>query len=203
MSPLIQLKLLRVVQERELERVGDASPVQVDVRIVSATNKHLRQLMDEGKFREDLYYRLRVVLIELPPVRERRDDIPLLVSHFVDQLNEKTGRGIKGCTRDAMAGMLAYDWPGNVREIENALEHAFVVCQGHEITSFDLPSELRDLDPRSFRQPRRIGPHDDREEPDAIVEALEECNWNRTQAAKLLNMGRTTLWRKMKTYGLV
>ena len=200
-SPLIQLKLLRVVQEREFERVGSAEPMKVDVRIITATNRPLKQLMAEGRFREDLYYRLRVVSIELPCVRERRDDIPLLVSHFVERQNEKTGRQIKGCTRDAMAAMLAYDWPGNVREIENAVEHAFVVCQGEEITIFDLPPELRQTRIDNRGDLRRILPTDPEGEREAIHAALEECGWNRTQAAKKLKMGRTTLWRKMKAYG--
>ncbi len=200
-SPLIQLKLLRVAQEREFERVGSTEPIRVDVRIISATHRPLKQLMAEGKFREDLYYRLRVVSIQLPAVRERRDDIPLLVSHFIERHNEKTGRQIKGCTRDAMAAMLAHDWPGNVREIENAIEHAFVVCQGAEITIFDLPPELRQARVENYGNLRKIVPADPDAEREAIVRALEECNWNRTQAAAKLKMGRTTLWRKMKAYG--
>ncbi len=200
-SPFIQLKLLRVVQEREFERVGDTKPIRVDVRIISATNKSLKALMEEGKFREDLYYRLRVVTIQLPPLRERRDDIPLLVQHFIQQQNEKTGRRIKGCTRDTMAAFLSYDWPGNVRELQNAIEHAFVVCQGDEINLFDLPPELRDPAHQDYGRLRHIAQTNETSEREAILLALEECGWNRTKAAAKLHMGRTTLWRKMKAYG--
>ena len=200
-SPLIQLKLLGVLQDRQFERVGETKPIRVNVRVISATNKSLKNLMAEGKFREDLYYRLRVVSFELPPLRERRDDIPLLVSHFVEKMNRKTDREIRGCTRDAMAALLTYDWPGNVRELENAIEHAFVVCRGQEITLFDLPSELREIRLHDYGKLRRIAPARSATEREAVLHALEESEWNRTRAAKKLGMSRTTLWRKMKAYG--
>jgi two-component system, NtrC family, response regulator HydG len=142
-SPLIQLKVLRFLQEKEFERVGDHQTIKADVRILSATNRDLRVLIEEGLFREDLYYRLKVFPINLPPLRERKEDVPLLIDHFVTRFNSETGKGISGVTGAAAAALLDYHWPGNVRELENAIEHAFVVRQEGEILPVDLPVEIR------------------------------------------------------------
>ncbi len=148
-SPLIQLKLLRVLQEREIERVGESVSRKVDVRVVAATHRDLKQLVREGTFREDLYYRVRVFDITVPPLRERREDIPLLVHHFIERFNRETGKAIVGVTAEVNVCSMDYCWPGNVRELENAVEHAFVTCQNDHISLFDLPLELRMMELRA------------------------------------------------------
>lgn len=197
-SPLIQLKLLRVLQEKVFERVGESKPRKVDVRVIAATNKNLKKLVEEGRFRDDLYYRLNVVRISLPPLRERKDDIPLLVEHFVQKFDQELGRRILGPTKEAMAALLAYGWPGNVRELENAIEHAFVCCRGRRFTLDDLPEEIRGKEAQAGkRRPSSL-----KQEKEAIVQALREAGGNRSQAARALGINRTTLWRKLKQYGL-
>ena len=143
LSPLIQLKLLRVIQERIVERVGDNRSIAVDMRIITATNRDLRDLVARGSFREDLYYRLKVLPITTVPLRGRKADIPLLADHFVHALAERTGKRISGVSDDALRLLMEYCWPGNVREMENAFEYAFVMCQGDRIDAFDLPQEIR------------------------------------------------------------
>lgn len=142
LSPFIQVKLLRVLQEREIERVGDSTKKKVNIRIITATHRDLLGMVVEGKFREDLYYRLKVFPINLPPLRVRKDDIPLLVSKFVAKMSQKTGKQIKDLAQSAMKLLLDYHWPGNVRELENAIEHAFVLCEGEYIGIEDLPREI-------------------------------------------------------------
>ena len=208
-SPAVQVKLLRVIQERTFERVGESEARPTDVRIISATNRDLRDLRAKGLFREDLYYRLRVVPLHLPPLRERRDDIPLLVGAFVERFREQMGRPITGVSQAALARMMDYDWPGNVRELENAIEHAFVRCTGTEVQTSDLPVEVRSgpalsrggsADVTSPASPSAVVPTlrpsamDER----AIIEAaLRAVNGNKTLAAKRLGIGRTTLWRRI------
>lgn len=191
----LQVKLLTLIQEKEFERIGDVRPRKVDVRIVAATNRDLRRLVREGRFREDLYYRLNVVSVELPPLRERREDIPHLVNHFIDRFSKEHGRRIKGVSPSAMKLLLEYDYPGNIRELENIIESAVVVSRGAVISEEDLPEELR------FR---RYVKNNSRKESEAerIRKALKEAGGNRSLAAKILGMHRTTLWRKLKELGI-
>jgi len=194
-SPLIQVKLLRVLQEKEFERVGDNKPIKVDVRIISATNKDLKQLVDEGKFREDLYYRLKVFPILAPPLRERKDDIPLLVDHFIKKLNQENNKKISHCSPEAMKALLKYSWPGNIRELENALEYAFVVTDGPEIKVEDLPVEIIKSEEKT--------PAPSSSPEEQLKSILQEHNWNRTKAAKHLGISRVSLWKRMRKYGLL
>ena len=146
LSPYIQVKLLRVLQEREIERVGESVKRKVDIRVITATHRDLLSMVAEGKFREDLYYRLKVFPIHLPPLRERRDDIPLLVNAFVEKMGKKTGKPISQVSQTAMRILLDYHWPGNVRELENAIEHGFVLCNGTILSPDELPREITELD---------------------------------------------------------
>ena len=198
-SPAIQLKLLRVLQEKEFERVGESKPHRVDVRVVAATNKDLWGLVREGRFRDDLYYRLKVVTIDLPPLRERRDDIPLLAEHFVEKFNREMGKKILGGTKEAMAALMAYSWPGNIRELENSIEHAFVLCKGRWFTLEDLPPEIaksEPSDPTVVAEP----PADEDAERLRILETLKAAGDRPTEAARRLGISRTTLWRKLKKF---
>lgn len=196
-SPNIQLKLLRVLQEREVERVGDSKVINVDVRIIAATNRNLRQLVDEGNFREDLFYRLNVIPVSIPPLRERKEDIPLLIDHFVSRFNEQTRKNIAGITREALNILMDYDWPGNVRQLENAIEHAFVKSHGRSIEPASLPIEVC-MASKHF-QATQSGPKDERE---TLLSALQRAGWNKAKASRELGMDRVTLWRKMKKYNI-
>lgn len=196
-SPNIQLKLLRVLQEREVERVGDSKVINVDVRIIAATNRNLRQLVDEGKFREDLFYRLNVIPVSIPPLRERKEDIPLLVDHFISRFNEQTGKNIVGITREALNILMDYTWPGNIRQIENAIEHAFVKSHGRSIEPVSLPMEVC-MASKHF-QATMVGPTDERE---TLLAALQRAGWNKAKASRDLGIDRVTLWRKVKKYNI-
>lgn len=198
-SPAVQVKLLRVLQEREFERVGSTQTRQVNVRVVAATHRDLRERMSEGLFRDDLYYRLYVVPIELPALRERKEDLPLLVNHFIEKFQKQTGKPIRELTPEAMNLIMDYDWPGNVRELENAIEHAFVKCHGELIHNADLPLGLL----REVQGDRPVLPPESvLSEKDQILSVLERTGWNRSRAARLLGMHRTTIWRKMKEYDI-
>ncbi len=192
-----QIKLLTTLQDKIIERVGDTTSVKVDVRIVSATNRRLKELVEEKVFREDLYYRLKVVRIEAPPLRERADDIPLLVSHFVERQRKETGKSISAVTDEAMRCLVRYRWPGNVRELENAIAQAFVLAEREVITPDDLPEELHAPPPLS-RSSSGL-PSDERQ---MIIDALARAKGKKGEAARSLDMDRTTLWRKMKTLGI-
>ena len=206
-SPLIQLKLLRFLQEKQFERVGDHRTRKADVRIISATHRDLLQRVRDGLFREDLYYRLKVFPLHLPPLRERRRDIPELVRHFVERFNQSSRKSITGLTGDAALFLMDYSWPGNIRELENAIEHAFVVCQEGPIEMFHLPLEVRQYHlgkgpaplPAAFSPPVRPGQVSGAEE---LQQLLERYRWNRTAVARHLGINRTTVWRMMKRYGL-
>ncbi|MBI3991426.1 MAG: sigma 54-interacting transcriptional regulator [Candidatus Omnitrophica bacterium] len=194
-SPAVQLKLLRVIQDKEIERVGESRLRKVDVRIITATNRNLEKLVKEGKFREDLYYRLKVIPIEIPPLRERKDDIPLLVEHFIERFNTRYKKNVEGVSHDALASLLDYDWKGNVRELENSVEYAFVHTKGNYLEMDSFPAEIK-----SFRSsPCALSDGDERLK---ILNALETSRWNKAEAARKLNIDRTTLWRKMKKYGI-
>ncbi|MCP4689469.1 MAG: PAS domain S-box protein [Desulfobacterales bacterium] len=202
-NPYIQVKLLRVLQEKEIERVGESASRKIDIRIIAATNKDLYSLVREGKFREDLYYRLKVFPISVPPLRDRKEDLPLLTNHFIRIQNEKTGKRIEAAARDAMRVMMDYHWPGNVRELENAVEHAFVLCNESEFDVFDLPVEIREVDFRAHGTPetppvtRRARKKIDKE---SLVELLVECDWNKAEAARRLGVSRTAVWKYMKKW---
>ncbi|KJR43876.1 two component, sigma54 specific, Fis family transcriptional regulator [Candidatus Magnetoovum chiemensis] len=199
MPPSIQIKLLRVLQEKEFERVGGNETIKVDVRILSATNKDLKKLIQQGMFREDLYYRLNVVQIEMPPLRKRKDDIPLLITSFIERLNDEKGYKIKGVTRDAMQVLLDYHWPGNIRELANAVESAMALTQKDVIEAKYLPSFLlltNTSDDDYYHIPKKYSL--DEIETEIIRLALEQTKGNKTQASKLLNISLRTLQRKVK-----
>jgi transcriptional regulator with PAS, ATPase and Fis domain len=195
----LQVKLLRVLQERTFERVGETQPRKTDARIIAATHRDLLAEVRAGRFREDLYYRLRVVPIEIPPLRDRREDVEPLAVFLLARVGARTGRALR-FSPDALRVFLGYAWPGNVREMENALEYAVAVCKGQTILPEDLPSELREPAPAS-----RSAPATDPSaaaERDRLRAALEAARWNRGAAARALGMSRQTLWRKMRELGL-
>jgi PAS domain S-box-containing protein len=204
MSPSLQVKLLRVLQEKEYEPLGSTSPRKTDVRIVAATNKDLSKLVSEGKFRDDLYYRLNVVKIDLPPLSQRREDIPLLIDAFIQKFNAKMGKQIMGVSDQALRLLLKYDYLGNVRELENIIEHAFVLCGGHTIDVDCLPKELtmRQGETSSFVAIHGEHPFE-KAEAEIVKKTLERNRGNRIKAAQELGISRATLWRKMKRHGLM
>jgi PAS domain S-box-containing protein len=206
LSPTVQVKLLRVLQEQEFERLGGTQTIRVDVRVIAATHRDLPGLMREGKFREDLYYRLNVIPVQLPALRERRSDVPLLVDHLLDRF-ASLGKG-KAATISprAMAILMDHPWPGNVRELENALEHAVVCSRGSVIEPEALPRALLvpvqpPAAPASAAPPIPSKPPAD--EREQILRALESCRWNRGRAAAQLGIERTTLWRKMQRFKII
>jgi PAS domain S-box-containing protein len=202
LSPAMQVKLLRVLQAREFTPLGGVRPVRLDVRVLGATNRDLEEDVRSGRFRQDLYFRLNVVRIDLPPLRAHAEDIPILVQHFVRRFNSLQGRRIVGVSESAMARLLAHHYPGNVRELENAIEHAFVVCAGSVIEAADLPPQLAAAvaSPREL-QPQHLSPLDAAEAA-AIREAIECAGGRRAAAARSLGISRNTLWRKMQRYGI-
>jgi transcriptional regulator with PAS, ATPase and Fis domain len=218
-SQSMQVKLLRVLQERIIVRVGDNQDIPVNVRVVVATNKNLRNLVSKGKFREDLFYRLNVFPIHLPPLRERGADIPLLIQHFIDKFRNRSGTQIFTCSPDAMRILMTYCWPGNVRELENTIEHAFVLCRKNEIQVVDLPHELKvaavregicaqklagieqAFYPSSLRY-QKAGRHNELTR-EIIESELEKAGGNKTAAAKVLGISKVGLWKKMKKLGMM
>ena len=203
MSLNIQTKLLRVLQEREFEKVGGEKTIKVDVRIIAATNKDLKEEVAKGRFREDLFYRLNVVEIRLPPLRERMDDLPLLVAHFIEKFNQQTGKKITGLSTEAMNILTRYSWPGNIRELEHVIEHAFVKCNKTSILPKHLPPNI--IEPRTseiIKTGVKSGLSRDEIEKDILLNTLEELGWNLGLVVQKLNISRPTLWRKMKKYGL-
>ena len=204
MAPTTQAKILRVLQEREFEPVGSTQTIKVDTRIIAATNKNLKEEIDRGHFREDLYYRINVVVLRVPPLRERREDIPLLADFFLKQYAQKNRRSIHGFTPRAVDLMMRHDWPGNVRELENVVERAVIISRGDMITPLEFPQILRELDidgqaPRVDLTPGRSLKE---VEKDMILRTLDETGGNRTHAAKLLGISRRTLQLKLKEYGI-
>jgi len=202
-SPALQVRLLRVLQDKTYEPLGGTETRRANVRIIAATHRDLRQRVAEGLFREDLYYRLSVVPVTLPPLRERREDIPLLVQHFIERLNRRMGRSITGVSSDAMALLMAHDYPGNVRELENLMERAFVLCSGTEIERRHLPPELAGiLSSSSSSAGPSFAVQKRSAEAMAIQTALQRTNFNRAAAARLLGIHKSTLFRKIKALGL-
>ncbi|MBI5234605.1 MAG: sigma-54-dependent Fis family transcriptional regulator, partial [Deltaproteobacteria bacterium] len=192
--------LLMVLQEGEFERVGGTKTLKVDVRVITATNKDLRTLVQKGEFREDLYYRLKVVPIHLPPLRERKDDIPLLVRHFMNKFNKEMGRAVANLSPIAMDVLMDYDYPGNIRELENILEHAFVRCQARTILPEHLPKDLQQEQSRSDIIQKAMESSEPLKEleRETILRTLDETGWKYTESARRLKISRTTLWRRMK-----
>jgi PAS domain S-box-containing protein len=194
-----QVRLLRVLQEKEIERVGDQKPIKIDVRVISATHRNLQWLIEKEKFRDDLFYRLNVIPIHIPPLRERKEDLPLLVETFINDLRVKTNKPIKGISREAMDALWAYSWPGNIRELMNAMEYAFVICPGEIIESSHLPdvvisSEGKDV----FRTPSDEDVSVRRE----VISALEQAHGKKSEAAKILGISRQALWKRIRKYGI-
>jgi len=197
MSLPLQAKLLRVLQESEFYRVGGREKIKVNVRVIAATNKDLREKVKKGEFREDLFYRLKVVELDIPPLRKRKEDIPDLTYHFIKKFNEKFKKNISGCTSDVQKAFMDYDWPGNVRELEHVIERASILCNQSTITSDHISDDLKEV--ASLRISRNVP---DEGEPELILRTLEKVRWNKAKAARLLGMDRSTLYRKMEKYGL-
>ncbi len=208
MSPSLQVKLLRVLQDRTFEPVGSSKPITVNVRVLAATNQNLEVAIRERRFREDLFYRLNVIPIQVPPLRERREDIALLVQHFLEATNQEKGRQVLGISREALERLVAHDWPGNVRELENLVERLVILGGDGEIQVADLPAEYRG-GPAPPAAPPELTPAGvdfrlavERFEEGLILRALEQSRGNRTRAAQLLGLNRTTLLEKLKKKGL-
>jgi PAS domain S-box-containing protein len=201
LSTTVQTKLLRVLELREFERVGGNKPIKMDARIIAATNKILSEEISAGRFRDDLFYRINVINIHLPPFRERLDDLPLLVSHFIESFNKKFNKKIRQFSSSAYDHLMDYDWPGNIRELENVIEHCFVLCNGDVIQTECLPKRLRE-NRKKYSFPNNIGRNIDLKEAEKnlIKSVLEKNGWNRTKSAKELEIDPSTLWRKMKKY---
>jgi PAS domain S-box-containing protein len=199
-SPAMQVRLLRVLQERMIEPLGGVDPIRVDVRVVAATNKELSKLVHQGSFREDLFYRIRVVHLRLPGLRQRREDIPLLVDHLVSKFNRLQGKDIAGVSNEVLARLMDHDYPGNVRELENIVEQAFVLCRGGLIEVHHLPPELR---PATATGSGDLGAMSlAAMEKHLVAEALRRHNGNRKRAARDLGIDTSTLFRKIKSLGI-
>ena len=200
----LQAKLLRVLQEREFERVGSGASIRVDVRIVATTNRNLQEQIQRGRFREDLYYRLNVIPLRLPALRERKEDIPHLLDHFLGKYNRENEKDIAGVTENAMEMLMAYDWPGNVRELENYIERSVVICQGAQIGEEHLPLDVLAGDSASRRDDEglQVGLTVREVEKRLILKTLEACDGNRTSAADMLGISSRTLRNKLHEYGM-
>jgi len=196
LSPRVQVNLLRVLQEKEIERVGDNRSKKVDIRIIAATHKDLMAEVREGRFREDLFYRLNVIPIQLPPLRMRSEDIPLLANHFIQNWDGLKTKKLNGISPSALKCLMDYDWPGNIRELENVVERACVVCSGNMIEAVDLNLTPIQSNAEPAEAKRRII------NKEIILQELRNCGSNQTLAAQRLGLHRVTLWRKMKSYGI-
>ncbi|MBT8332131.1 MAG: sigma 54-interacting transcriptional regulator, partial [Deltaproteobacteria bacterium] len=197
----IQVKLLRVLEEKEIERVGDHKPIPVNVRIISATNKDLEDLITQEIFREDLFFRINVFPLRCPPLSERLDDIHLIVQHFIEQNAEKSGKKIVGLTPEAMEALFTYSWPGNVRELRNAIEYAFVLCSGHWIGLEHLPPKLAADKRRPSTRPQQSSDSWE-EERAGLIDTLRQVSGNQSEAARILGVSRVTIWKRIKKYGI-
>ena len=220
MSLTMQPKLLRVLQEKEIERLGGSESIPIDVRVITATNIPLKSLVEEGKFRSDLYYRLNIIHIDIPPLRARKDDIPLLAEHLLYKLNQQLGTEISSISDEALDYLMHYDWPGNVRELQNALERAIHASRGEQLVleNFTLGEDMAGQIPVNYMEGNSyVNTHihmNNKEnvvslekkkelmEREMILKTLEACNQNRTQAAKMLNISRTALYKKLKKHGI-
>jgi PAS domain S-box-containing protein len=202
-SAALQVKLLRVLQEKEFEPLGGTHAVKADVRVIAATNRPLAELMARGTLREDLYYRLNVVRIALPPLAERREDIPLLASHFLRQFSLRQGKTVDAISAEALGLLMGYDYPGNVRQLQNIIEHAVVICRSAQVEAECLPADLTEE-----LAIRKVSPPNDRRPPlmeaeaQKILETLHRYGGHRTKTAAALGIDTSTLWRKIKKYGI-
>ncbi|MBI3353741.1 MAG: sigma-54-dependent Fis family transcriptional regulator [Nitrospirae bacterium] len=200
----VQVKLLRVLQEREFERIGGTETIKVDVRIICATNRDLEKEAKEGKFREDLFYRLKVIPVVLPPLRERKEDIPLLTNHFIKHYSKKMNKKVTHFSDEAMDYLMDYNFPGNVRELENVVERTIALCPNQVIEKEYLPSTV--LQNPKKKPQERLGPLQDRMgdfEKNYIIDVLKKAKGNKTKAAEILNISRKNLWEKMRKYNLL
>jgi DNA-binding NtrC family response regulator len=208
MSPNLQVKLLRVLQDGTFEPVGSSKTVTADVRVIAATNQNLELAIQERRFREDLFFRLNVIPIEVPPLRERREDIPILVAHFLEVANQARDGGVEGIADEAMEMLCNYPWPGNVRELENLIERLVILSNGPDIVASDLPAGFQSGSSGTAQAPRVTATGlsfravVDDFESDLILQALEQTQWNKNRAAQLLGLNRTTLLEKIKKKGL-
>lgn len=202
----IQVKLLRVLETKTFERVGDHQPITTDARIITATNKNLEELVAQNKFREDLFFRINVIPVRIPPLRDRVEDIPLLVNTFIQRLRSKTGKNITGLTKEAMDFIMTYHWPGNIRELKSALEYAFVIAEKRTISMAHLPikqssrmiAEKENLTVKGDTSAEKEIPS----EKKALIAALRQTDGNQTQAARILGINRVTVWNRMRKYGI-
>ncbi len=197
-----QVKLLRVLETKRFERVGDHAPVNVDVRVISATNRNLSRLVSEGRFREDLFFRINVIPIHLPPLRERKDDIPLLVGHFTADLRRRNQKRINGTSPEVMRFFMDYNWPGNVRELRSALEYAFVVAESGSIQLEHLPAMQQAGGEPEVKEGSVAGDAESGDERRALIEALRLSGGSKTKAAEILGVHRMTVWNRMKKYNI-
>ena len=196
--PSTQIKLLRVLQESEFDRVGGNKTIKVNIRIIAASNRDLQEAVKEGTFREDLYYRLNVVNIKLPPLRERRDDIPFLVNLFIEKFNQKYHMKVKGVTQRAMNLLTDYEWSGNVRELENTIESIMVISTPATVDMHNLPQEIRDFREKPEVIPIRIGMPLEEVEREILIQTLRATKGNKRRAAQLLGINVRTIHRKME-----
>jgi len=196
----IQVKLLRVLETKQFERVGDHRPISVDVRIITATNRNLDELVTQGKFRDDFFFRINVIPIHLPPLRERMEDIPLLVETFIRRLRKVSGKPITGFSPEAMELFMNYHWPGNVRELKGILEYAFVIAEGGVLQPEHLPGKMALSAPAGETSPTAVS--SENQEKAELLEALRQSSGNQSRAARLLGVSRVTVWHRMKKYGI-
>ncbi len=207
LTPYMQVKLLRVLQEREIERVGDSKKIKINIRVIAATNKNLYDLTKKGKFREDLFYRLKVFPINVPPLRNRRDDIPILVNHFIQKGNKREDKKISKVSSEGMKKIMEHLWQGNIRELENAIEHAFVLCDSDQIELKDLPVEIREaqLDQINYAaSPSKKNIEIEKNykissmTKESLIKLLNDCEWNKAEVGRRINKSRTSVWKYMK-----
>jgi len=196
--------LLRVLEEKIVERVGDNKPIPVNVRVIAATNKNLEDLVKNGSFREDFYYRINVIPIRVPPLRERQEDIPLLADHFLQRIRLKNGKEIQGIDDDAMRLLIMYSWPGNVRELKSAFEYAAVSCQESLIKPYHLPPNIFQGKSRELQEIKHGKTTLNREsmKKKQLLKALEQADGNQSEAARILGVSRVTIWNRMKKFGI-
>jgi transcriptional regulator with PAS, ATPase and Fis domain len=201
----MQAKLLRALQERKIRRVGGTHEISVDVRVIAATNRDLRAMVSDGRFRDDLYYRINVLSVDVPPLRERREDIPVLIDYFVKKHTRNTSRLVRGLTPETRKLMVDYSWPGNVRQLESAIERAILLCEGDQITIEDLPLEVRQesrpVSEGAFKLPPEGISFEDVER-DLIMQAMEQTDYNITKSAKLLGLTFRTLQYRLEKFGI-
>ena len=204
--PAVQIKLLRVLEEKMIQRVGSNTSIPVDVRIVTATNKNLEALIQKGRFREDLFFRVNVFPLTCPPLADRKDDITLIIQHFITLLAQKTGKNILGFTPEAMRLMVSYPWPGNIRELRNCVEYAFVLARGKSIGREHLPEKIAAFTPPQPDSPVSLPENAcvtvGQSEKDELIEALKKTDGNQTRAAELLGISRITVWKRIKKHGI-